>query len=117
LQRHRRCDQFSELLTTNYGYLIPDDLKNTELEEEYKNAMNSIELYGDENVIYNTNLYQYMIPLGYLHRSIFQMDLRQLYYISELKITPNISYKKIINEMYKIAKKLYPDLIQWCKIV
>ncbi len=116
LQRHRRCEQFAEPLTTNYGYLVPDDIQGTEIEAEYREVMESIELYQDENVIYDRDLMQYMIPLGYLHRSIFQMDLRELYYIVELRTKPqgHISYRRIAYAMYELAKEHYPELMAWC---
>jgi thymidylate synthase ThyX len=117
LQRHRRCNQFAELLTTNYGYLVPDDIKGTELESEFKKTMELVELYDDlkiQDPLYN----QYIIPIGYLHRSIFEMDLKELYYISELRTKPqgHQSYRRVAYEMFKLANDFYPDLMKWCRV-
>lgn len=119
LQRHRRCDQYAEPLTPYIGYDVPDDIKGSELEQEYREAMELIKLYGDESVIHNTDLLQYMVPLGYLHRSKFSMDLRELYYIVELRTKPqgHISYRRIAYQMYETVKSVYPDLMQWCRAV
>lgn len=119
LQRHRRCEQFVEPLTTNYGYLVPDDLVGSALEGEYRRAMESIEAYDDERVVHDVDLMQYMIPLGYLHRSVFQMDLRELYYIVELRTKPqgHISYRRVAYEMMQRAKDHYPEPMQWCRAV
>lgn len=118
LQRHRRCEQYAEPLTVNYGYLVPDDILGTELEMEYRNTMEAIESYDDDSVVYNSDLMQYMVPLGYLHRSIFQMDLRELYYITELRTKPqgHISYRRVAYEMYLRASELYPEAMKWCKV-
>ena len=118
LQRHRRCEQYPEFLTPNYGYLVPDDLVGTEMESEYRKTMDSLHKYEDENVIHDSDLMQYMIPLGYLHRCVFEMDLRELYYIAELRTKPqgHISYRRIAYEMYDLTRKRLPDMMQWCRV-
>lgn len=119
LQRHRRCEQFVEPLTSNYGYVVPHDIEGTPLEPEYREAMESLESYGDEDVVHNTDLFQYVVPLGYLHRSVFQMDLRELYYIVELRTKPqgHISYRRIAYRMNELMSERLPELMQWCRAV
>jgi len=118
LQRHRRCDQFVETLTTSYGYVVPDDIVGSDLEGEYREAMESVHSYSDE-VMDDPDLSQYVIPLGYLHRSLFQMDLSEVYYVVELRTRGHghISYRRVAYEMYETARKLYPELMQWCRAV
>lgn len=119
LQRHRRCEQYVEPLTTNYGYIIPADIKDTELEPQYQKAMELVQLYDDDRVVHDPNLMQYMVPLGYLHRSIFQMDLKELYYITELRtpIQGHISYRRVVYKMFELARRRWPNLMQWCRAV
>lgn len=117
LQRHRRCDQYSEPLASHYGYLVPDDIIGTEMEVDYRNTMDQVLLYEDDRVSHDIDLMQYMIPLGYLHRSVFEMDLQELYYISELRTQPqgHISYRRVAFEMARIGKEHHPELMQWCR--
>lgn len=119
LQRHRRCEQYVEPLTPNYGYIVPADIEGTNLEQEYRDAMELIQLYSDEKVIYDPDLIQYMVPLGYLHRSVFQMDLKELYYIVELRTRPqgHISYRRVAYRMFKLAQEKWPLLLQWCRAI
>lgn len=119
LQRHRRCTQFVEPLTINYGYLVPDDIKGSPLESTYRETMEAINNYDDESVIHNVNLMQYMIPLGYLHRSMFMMDLKEAYYVTELRTRPqgHISYRRIAYQMFLEASKRYPELMKWCRAI
>jgi thymidylate synthase ThyX len=114
LQRHRRCEQYVEPLTTNYGYLVPDDIAGTDMEVEYRAAM---ELAKSYLPTLDPHLRQYVIPLGYLHRSVFDMDLAEVYYLTELRTQPqgHISYRRVAYGMYEVAYKEYPDLMQWCK--
>ncbi len=119
LQRHRRCEQTVENLKIDYGYVVPDDIAGTELEDEYRRAMDLVGSYDDEDVIHDPDLSQYVIPLGYLHRSVFDMDLKQLYYMVELRTKPqgHISYRRIAHDIYRIAARRHPELMQWCRVV
>lgn len=119
LQRHRRCEIYPEPLTPNYGYLVPDDIVGTPMEEEYREAMDSVDSYKDELVVHDPELMQYMVPLGYLHRSVFDMDFAEIYYITELRTAPqgHISYRRVAYEMYCKAFGYAPGLFQWCRAV
>jgi thymidylate synthase ThyX len=119
LQRHRRCEQYSEKLSTNFGYVVPDDIIGTEFEGDYKRVMDSTCEYRDESSIFDPDLNQYHIPIGYLHRSVFDMDLEELYYMVELRTKPqgHISYRRIAYKMFELAKEKYPQLMQWCRAV
>ena len=119
MQRHRRCEQYTEYLTPNYGYSIPDDFIGTELEEKYKNTMDQVLSYEDESVVNNFDIHQYVIPMGYKLRTMFKMDLAELYYIVELRTKPqgHISYRRIAYQMYEEANKIYPELMKWCRPV
>lgn len=120
LQRHRRCEQYVEPLTSIYGYVIPDDIaSDNSASSEYQNAMEQVNNYNNELVTNDIYMNQYIIPLGYLHRSIFQMDLKELYYIIELRTKPqgHISYRKIAYDMYKLALLRWPKLMQWCRAI
>jgi len=120
LQRHRRCEQYVEPLRLDYGYVVPDDIRtDAALEAEYRAAMDAMDAYDEDTVVHDPDLMQYMIPLGYLHRSIFQVDLKELYYIVELRTKPqgHISYRRIAYEMYKLAKERWPMLMEWCRAV
>ncbi|MGH6878645.1 MAG: FAD-dependent thymidylate synthase, partial [Rhizomicrobium sp.] len=117
LQRHRRCEQYVEPLHPNYGYLVPDDIAGSELEAEYRAAMVAIQAYEEDEVVHNSDLLQYMVPLGYLHRSMFEMDGQEIYYVTELRTQPqgHISYRRIAYEIFRLSSLRNPDLFQWCR--
>lgn len=118
LQRHRRMEIFAEPLSTVYGYEIPDDIKeNPSLRDEYCNAMQCVHTYADSDIVNDTELHQYVIPMGFYHRSIMSMDLAQLYYITELRTKPqgHISYRRIAWSMVEAGKNAYGDLMSWCQ--
>ncbi len=112
MQRHRRCEQTTSLLNRSIGYCVPDDILGSEFENEYRSAMELVpsKSYGEE-------LDQYMIPIGYLHRSNFKMDFAELYYIIELRTKPqgHISYRRIAYEMFLKSNELFPLIMSWCR--
>jgi hypothetical protein len=121
LQRHRRCEQYVEPLGTDYGYLVPDDLKGTEFEAPYRSAMDEVGTACRTMISsgVSSSIVQYAVPLGYLHRSIFQMDMRELYYITELRTQPqgHISYRRVAWEMAELARVCYPTLMPWNRAI
>ncbi len=119
LQRHRRCEQFVEPLRPHYGYVVPEDIAGTDLETEYRAVMDSLSAYEDESVVHDEDLLQYEVPLGYLHRSLFQMDLRELYYITELRTKPqgHISYRRTAWDMNEAVRDRLPELMKWSRAI
>lgn len=119
LQRHRRCEQYVEPLTTGYGYVVPDDMVGTTMEPVYRKAMETASKFVDECQLQDPDALQYPIPLGFLHRSVFQMDLGELYYVVELRTKPqgHISYRRVAYAMYEIAKARWPELMKWCRAI
>lgn len=119
LQRHRRCEQYAEPLTPNYGYLVPDDIAGGELEAEYRHTMENLRAYEDERVVHDVDNMQYMTPLGYLHRSVFDADIAETYYITELRTQPqgHISYRRVAYEMKEVAQRRLPEIMRWCNAI
>lgn len=118
LQRHRRCEQYSEIFTPWIGYSVPDDIVGSELEPEYRRVMELATIFEDD-ISNDPDKLQYVVPMGYLHRSIFQLDLRELYYIVELRTKPqgHISYRRIAYQMFESANAKIPELMKWCRAV
>jgi thymidylate synthase ThyX len=87
------------------------------MEPEYRAAIESAQSYEDESVVHDRDLSQYVIPLGYLHRTVFDMDLEELYYVVELRTRPqgHISYRRVAYRMFELATGMYPQLMQWCR--
>ena len=118
LQRHRRCEQYIEPLTAKYGFDIPDDLTG-DLRERYVNVMGEVGEACRQMVAMGVDplIVQYAIPLGYRLRAHFQMDLKQVYYMTELRTKPqgHISYRRIAWAMAEEVRHRYPTLMQWCR--
>jgi thymidylate synthase ThyX len=118
LQRHRRMEQFVELLTPYYGFVVPNELQEGH-EAHYKELLNRFrELPWPEDVRQQV-LAQYLLPLAFRVGWHINLDLRQLYYLVELRTKPqgHISYRRVTYRMLACAEKKYPALTQWCRAV
>jgi hypothetical protein len=105
---------FSEPLTMGYGYVVPPEIKGTPTEPEYRIAMDSASLYEDE-VITDSDPAQYVIPLGYIQRSIVEMSLYDIYLAAETdqRFMEHSAYH-ITAAMRDLASQRYPFLMEWC---
>ncbi len=119
LHRHRLLTQERQLLTCEYGYYIPDELIDTEFEEEYiaalekaREAFQMISLELPEEA-------QYVVPMAYRVRWYFHVNLRALQWLCELRSSPagHPSYRKMAQEMAKAVSTLFPQFERFFKFV
>ncbi len=110
LQRHRLCTQTNKLLNTKYGYDIPEEIKEAGLLERYEKCMSRAEkTYREISSEYPYQA-QYILPLAYRKRTLFTMNLRELFHIVELRTRENghRSYRKIAHRMAEEVKSVHP---------
>lgn len=120
LQRHRRCEQYVEVLGLSYGYDVPEDF-NADYRAEYVQVMDEVvgrcKAMLDAGV--DPEIVQYVYPLGTRCRVRFEMDLREVYYLTELRTQPqgHISYRRVAWQMAQEAKDVFPSLMKWCRAI
>jgi thymidylate synthase ThyX len=85
LHRHRMLTQQRQLLTTDYGYWIPEEILETPMEKPYREVMeqakNSHQRIADEL----PEEAQYVVPMAYNVRWFFHVNLRALQWLCELR--------------------------------
>lgn len=112
LQRHRLTTQINQPFTIHHGFEIPDPAKDAGLEKEFERIMTMakerVEILAQDFPIEAT----YMIPMAYRKRTLFKMNLRELYHIIELRTKPggHFSYRALCYEMFEEVKKYHPSL-------
>jgi thymidylate synthase ThyX len=119
LQRHRMLTQDRQVLTCNLGYYTPEEILDTPMEEEYVKAMEiakeaydtiSKELPGEA---------QYVVPMAYNIRWYFNMSLRSLQWLCELRSAPagHPGYRYIAQELAKQVSSAVPPFERFFKYV
>lgn len=119
LHRHRLLTQQRQLLTCDYGYYIPEEILNTELEAPYVRALEEAKVIFDKIATELPEEAQYVVPMAYNVRWYFHLNLRALQWLCELRSSaaghPN--YRFIAQEMAKQVCNIYPEFERFFKFV
>jgi len=101
LQRHRLLTQDRQLLTCNHGYFIPEELLGTDLEKEYRSAMDAARTAHETIASELPEEAQYVVPMAYNVRWYWTANLREMQWLTELRSQPagHISYRRIAQQM------------------
>jgi thymidylate synthase ThyX len=119
LQRHRILTQERQLLTCDYGYYIPDEILGTELEKEYREALEQAKEVYDRIALELPEEAQYVVPMAYNIHWYFHVNLRSLQWICELRSSPagHLVYRYIAQEMAKQVIEVFPEFERMFKFV
>ena len=124
MHRHRRCIQISQDYTSAHGYDQPEEMAAANLEPRYAAAMKraahaaaTLGKSGDSNPEAQASS-QYLLPLAYRKRCLFNMDFAEVVYISELRTTEagHKSYRDVAYAMYEEVAKKYPALAKYFRV-
>ncbi len=119
LQRHRMLSQERQLLSCDYGYFVPQEIKGTAMEEEYQEAMEEAKKAYDVIASSLPEEAQYVVPMAYNIHWYFHVNLRSLQWLCELRSSPagHPGYRYIAQEMAKQVSRLFPSLERFFKFV
>ena len=116
VQRHRMCTQTSQPLTVKHGYSVPEEIKEANLELEFRNAMEKA-----KSTYYELEKFEdacYVIPLGFYKRILITMNLREIYHFVKLRssIHGHPAYRKIALQVYELVKSVHPLLAKYVMV-
>jgi thymidylate synthase ThyX len=111
LHRHRMLTQERQLLNCDLGYFIPPEILNTPLEVEYRQAMHKAKEAYDTISQELPEEVQYVIPMAYNVRWYFQINLRALQWLCELRSSPagHPGYRLVAQQMAREVAKAFPQ--------
>lgn len=119
LNRHRKSPKIMQPLTTRHGADTPDVLRQLGLEAEYSTGM--AETYEAINALGQSwdNLQSlYLLPFATRCRTLFQMDLAQAAYMTELRTgsAGHFSYREIAYQMYERVAEQFPAFARYIRV-
>jgi len=109
MHRHRRCHQYRQAYTGQHGYDIPELLKLSGTDAEYRVAMDA----AMETMRQLPDpARQYLLPFGARSRFLFKMDFAEVEYISRVRsgVKGHFSYREIAWEMKQRVEEIEPEL-------
>ncbi len=119
LQRHRILTQSRQPLTCELGYYIPPAIIGTEMEQEYREAMEKAKAVYDEIAVELPEEAQYVVPMAYNIQWYFHVNLRALQWMCELRSSPagHPMYRYIAQEMAKQVCHVFPEFERFFRFV
>lgn len=119
LQRHRMLTQERQLLTCNYGFYVPDEIRGTEIEEAYTEALQRAKEVYDTIACELPEEAQYGVPMAFRIRWYFHVNLRALQWLCELRSSAagHPSYRHFAQDMARQVSAAYPMFERFFKFV
>jgi thymidylate synthase ThyX len=113
LQRHRMLTPFPQRLTCRLGAEVPPELDDMPgVGDLFRHALERAEETWSELAPRHPWEAQYVVPLAYRLRTMWQMNLRELFHLVELRSARegHPSYRKVAQQIYKSAAAALPWL-------
>jgi thymidylate synthase ThyX len=119
LQRHRMLTQDRQMLTCDFGYYVPSEIKDTEIERPYIQALEEAKKAYDTLALELAEEAQYIVPMAYNIHWYFHVSLRELIWLCELRSSPagHPAYRYIAQEMAKQVSLAVPVFERFFKFV
>lgn len=119
LQRHRMLTQDRQMLTCDFGYYVPSEIKDTEIERPYVQALEEAKKAYDTLSLELVEEAQYIVPMAYNIHWYFHVSLRELIWLCELRSSPagHPAYRYIAQEMAKQVSLAVPVFERFFKFV
>ena len=116
LHRHRALTLERQLLTTDHGYNMPNEIKVLGIENDFKDCMNKTKETFDKIRTKHPEQGQYVVNFGYNYPYFMKFNLREACHLIELRTVPqgHVDYRRVAQQMFKEIKKVHPNL---CKIM
>ena len=119
LHRHRALTLERQLLTTDHGYNMPNEIKILGIEKDFKDCMNKTKETFDKIRTKLPEQGQYVVNFGYNYPYFMKMNLREACHLIELRTVPqgHADYRRVAQQMFKQINKVHPNLSKIIKYV
>ena len=117
--RHRALTLQRQLLTTDHGYKIPNELKIIGADKEFAECLYQSKTTFDLRRKKMPEQSQYVVNLAYNYPYIMKLNLREACHLIELRTIPqgHVDYRKVAQDMFKEINRVHPNLSKIMKYV
>ena len=117
--RHRALTLERQLLTTDHGYNIPDEIKILGIEKDYRECMEKTKQTFDKIRTKHPEQGQYVVNFAYNYPYFMKFNLREACHLIELRTVPqgHIDYRRVAQQMFKEINRIHPNLSKIMKFV
>ena len=117
--RHRALTLERQLLTTDHGYVLPNEIKILGLEKDFKECMNNTKSTFEKIRKKFPEQSQYVVNFAYNYPYFMKLNLREACHLIELRTIPqgHIDYRRVAQSMFNQINKVHPNLSKIMKFV
>lgn len=117
--RHRALTLERQLLTTDHGYNIPDEIKVLGIEKDYRECMAKTKQTFDKIRTKHPEQGQYVVNFAYNYPYFMKFNLREACHLIELRTVPqgHADYRRVAQQMFKEINRIHPNLSKIMKFV
>lgn len=117
--RHRALTLERQLLTTDHGYNIPDEIRVLGIEKDYRECMEKTKQTFDKIRTKHPEQGQYVVNFAYNYPYFMKFNLREACHLIELRTVPqgHIDYRRVAQQMFKEINRVHPNLSKIMKFV
>ncbi len=117
--RHRALTLERQLLTTDHGYNIPNEIKVLGIEKDYHECMGKTKHTFDKIRKKYPEQSQYVVNFAYNYPYFMKFNLREACHLIELRTVPqgHIDYRQVAQKMFKEINRIHPNLSKIMKFV
>ncbi|MCV0367536.1 MAG: FAD-dependent thymidylate synthase [Nitrosopumilus sp.] len=117
--RHRTLTLERQLLTTDHGYSIPDEIKILGVEKDFRECMKKTKETFDKIRTRYPEQGQYVVNFAYNYPYFMKFNLREACHLIELRTVPqgHIDYRRVAQQMFHEINKVHPSLSKIMKFV
>jgi len=117
--RHRALTLERQLLTTDHGYNIPNEIRILGIEKDFKDCMNKTKETFEKIRKKYPEQGQYVVNFAYNYPYFMKLNLREACHLIELRTVPqgHADYRKVAQQMFKHINKIHPNLSRIMKFV
>lgn len=117
--RHRALTLQRQLLTTDHGFSMPNEITILGIEKDFKECMEKTkDVFKKIRQKYPEQA-QYVVNFGYNYPYLMKFNLREACHLIELRTVPqgHIDYRQVAQQMFKQINKVHPNLSKIMKYV
>ena len=117
--RHRALTLERQLLTTDNGYNIPDEIKILGIEKDFKDCMDKTKETFDKIRKKYPEQGQYVVNFAFNYPYFIKFNLREACHLIELRTVPqgHVDYRRVAQQMFQEINKVHPNLSKIMKFV
>ena len=112
LHRHRVLTLERQLLTTNHGFVIPEEISSLGIRKDFNDCMYKSKEAFDLIHKNNPQQAQYVVNFSFKYPYFMKLNLREATHLIELRTVPqgHPDYRKVAQKMFLSIKKVHPNL-------